>query len=353
MPEGSPTSAAQSGDGAGTSLQVSPLAGSARIARFVTFLHRDVGATRVDIEPQPGDEYTFQIPLPLDRIIEALLDSIEFRPQSLRSFAGGRLQVRLPAAEQVSVAAPASPEAGPVEPQASSASETEPLAARTPEAARTQPPMPQEASEVERSAPEAAAAPAADERQLFDALTRLSNMLDASTVPSDATAPAAESIPDEPALDAEPSAEAPMPVASVEAVEAPPTEESEAEELPEAAAAEERRMAPQSEDEDPAPPVAAGGASGEAGVQLIARPFSNFGQLNRFITAIGGLTDVRSVTLRRFRDGTLWLAVDCSDAAAFGARLRGQSEIPVDVLSESAGTIEVTVREESRQAASA
>ena len=368
MPQGQPNSAARSGEAVSTSLQVSPLVGSARIARFVAFLHRDVGAPEVDFEPHQGQEYSFQLPLPADRIIEALLDSVDFRPQSLRSFAAGRLHVRLAdvqpgsAAEIQRAPAPSEtpqpesrPDAAPLARDAeTNRQQTAPGAGISDQGANHSSAPPIEAA-PEKAAPEPAAPIVSEERRLFDALTRLSHVLGSSAAEESLS----RSTTDEPAAaDAELASSVPTASAGVEESREPSAEapvflrgdERAVEDAPEEDA---RRSVPESETSAPERPVPAPDGAPATGVQLIARPFSNFGQLNRFITAIGGLTDVRSVTLRRFRDGTLWLAVDCADATAFGARLRAQHEIPVEVLTEADGTIEVTVREEPRQAASA
>lgn len=407
MAEDSLTAAAQSGEGAGTSLQVSPLTDSARIARFIAFLHRDAGAPRVDLEPHQGQEYLFEVSVPPSRIIEALLDSPDFRPRSLRSFAEGRLQVRLSGSEPATAAETrTAPPAGAVPPRAPASNRAPPNSDG--EAARRQAPpttaiaMPSSNHvTMPEAAPESETLPVAeDQQQIVDALKRLSHVLDESLDAVAAPAGAASYEPEEaPAVEEAPVtaaspaaeersgpdaaetkvaaeerfepdvAETETPAAVTPPVPAAPEEErrqpvaeapiflrasdGEADEAAGAFAAEAPRAERETEAEVPAETASAAGSAAEAGVQLIARPFSNFGQLNRFITVIGALADVRSVTLRRFRDGTLALAVDCADAAAFGSRLRTQREIPVEVLSEGDGTIEVTVQEESRQTVSA
>lgn len=334
----------------GTALDVSPLAGSRQVARFVHFLHHEVHAPEVDLEPQPDERYQFRLAITPAQVIQALLDSTEFRPASLRSFASGALVVRLAGGEPIP--APDGEESNPNRegPQQTPAPRTE--ASPPPE---NESRAPAAGGRVE---PESAQQEA-DGNQLLQALARLAHALD------EAPAVGPPSTPEPPASNAGEAAPSP---AGAEEAERP------ADALVAEADATEVAHQPVPEGrENGAPPVQepvflrdtaasspaledpeAESLAGEAaqGVQLVARPFSNFGQLNRFITAIGGLPDVRSVALRRFRDGTLWLAVDCVNTGAFSARLRAQREIPIEIVSEGEGTIEVAVREESRQAAS-
>jgi hypothetical protein len=354
-------------EGAGTLLEVSPLSGSARIAHFIAFLHHEVGAPEVDLAPHAGHEYAFQVALSPERLIEALLDSVDFRPQSLRSFSEGRLQVRLAGAEPARIYATEGAPAAAARPQPVAGAVSAPPAPEVEQSEIVAAPEAEVAQPTDRSAAapdtaqeaEPVALPASEEHQLFEALTRLSHVLDeslaepaaepaeqADTVSSVAAEPAA--VPAAPA-EAIPAVDAPA-QSSAPAMQSTSTEDRSEDHRRDERSAVSAAAPPVTEAAQPAVPQ---GAPAESGVQLIARPFSNFGQLNRFITAIGALTDVRSVTLRRFRDGTLWLAVDCVDARAFGARLRNQRDIPVEVVSEGDGTIEVTVREEPRQAASA
>lgn len=83
-------------------------------------------------------------------------------------------------------------------------------------------------------------------------------------------------------------------------------------------------------------------------IQLVAHPFGNFGRLNQFITMVGGLPGVRSVTLRRFRNGILRLAVDYTGTAPLSTHLKTAMEIPLEVLSDGGDLIEIAVADDGR-----
>ena len=78
-----------------TTLEIWPIVDAKRVAGLVRFLH-GAGVDEVGFEPQIGGRYTFEAAMASEALLIAFLDSTEFRPKSLRSFASGRLEICLP-----------------------------------------------------------------------------------------------------------------------------------------------------------------------------------------------------------------------------------------------------------------
>jgi len=83
-------------------------------------------------------------------------------------------------------------------------------------------------------------------------------------------------------------------------------------------------------------------------IQVVAHPFANFGRLNQFITVVGGLPGVRTVTLRRFRNGILRLAVDYTGATPLSTHLKLALGESANILSDSGELIEIAVPEQEQ-----
>ena len=93
----SSTGAAADGEveSSSTTLEIWPIADAKRVARLVRFLH-GAGVGEVSFEPQTGGRYQFEAAISPEGLLTAFLDSTEFRPKSLRSFASARLEICLP-----------------------------------------------------------------------------------------------------------------------------------------------------------------------------------------------------------------------------------------------------------------
>lgn len=82
------------GESPSTTLVIWPITDAKRVARLVMFLHT-VGVAAVGFEPQTGERYAFEIAMDSEDLLRSFLDSAEFRPKSLRSFASSRLEICL------------------------------------------------------------------------------------------------------------------------------------------------------------------------------------------------------------------------------------------------------------------
>lgn len=78
-------------------------------------------------------------------------------------------------------------------------------------------------------------------------------------------------------------------------------------------------------------------------IQVVAYPFENFSSVNSFINAIRTLPDVRYVAPRRFRAGTIQLAVDYAGALPLSDRIRGLETFAPQIVNESEDTITVAI----------
>jgi hypothetical protein len=76
-----------------------PLDVAARAVRFVGFLHEAASAADVELEPAEGGRYRFRVSAAPSVVMEALLASSEFFPESVHSSLSGPLAVRLGAAD--------------------------------------------------------------------------------------------------------------------------------------------------------------------------------------------------------------------------------------------------------------
>lgn len=76
---------------------------------------------------------------------------------------------------------------------------------------------------------------------------------------------------------------------------------------------------------------------------VIAQPFDSFRELNGFVSAVAALPDVRRATPRRFRAGTLHLAVEYSGALSLAALLRRLASFGPTVGEADDGTLTVLV----------
>jgi hypothetical protein len=78
-----------------TTLRVSPIFDAKRAASLVMFLHSN-GVDEVGFAPQTNGCFQFEVPIPFEELLAAFLDSGEFQPRAVRSFASGRLEITLP-----------------------------------------------------------------------------------------------------------------------------------------------------------------------------------------------------------------------------------------------------------------
>jgi hypothetical protein len=78
-------------------------------------------------------------------------------------------------------------------------------------------------------------------------------------------------------------------------------------------------------------------------LQLIAYPFENFSGVNSFINAVRLLPDVRYVAPRRFRAGTIQLAVDYAGAEPLAERIRSLETFMPQIVSEDEESVTVTI----------
>ncbi|MDP2726928.1 MAG: hypothetical protein Q8P59_05250, partial [Dehalococcoidia bacterium] len=91
----------------------------------------------------------------------------------------------------------------------------------------------------------------------------------------------------------------------------------------------------------------AGSEEGE--VQLIVSPFSSFGAVNRFTSALRSVPGVSSATIRRFQKGRLQVSVDYAGVVPLGHRLeelnefRVFSEFRLRVIESSQGRLEALI----------
>lgn len=383
----------QSDDSPQTWIEVEPLEPAERAASFITFLLRFLPNTEVQFGPRAGGRYRFHLAAPAARFIQALLESVQFVPIALRSSTDGELYVTLPTSGGVSPAAdPASgisTEAEALPPlvgaldrldgaigelldQSMEAkierliqcldleAQPEPIAA----VEEDEPWQAEQAADgVDEEPPEAAEASPATESEAADQ-------------PETAPPPAGE---DEPVAAAEAS---PPVVAAGDGryrillgdscpvckamsrisfpAERPP-------QLPIAGCRAEdgcRCTLPDlpavgSEAQEAMITADLWRAAGDVAadrdeeavhvqIQLVAHPFANFGRLNQFITMVGGLAGVRSVTLRRFRNGILRLAVDYAGTEPLSAHLRAAKDIPLEILSDGGDLIELAVSDDGR-----
>lgn len=77
--------------------------------------------------------------------------------------------------------------------------------------------------------------------------------------------------------------------------------------------------------------------------QVVAYPFENFSSVNSFINAIRALPDVRYVAPRRFRAGTIQLAVDYAGALPLSDRIRALETFAPQIVNETEDTITVAI----------
>lgn len=105
-----------------TWLEAWPLDVAARAVRFINFLHESAAAADVELEPAEGGRYRFRVSVPPSTVMEALLASSDFFPESVHSSVSGPLEVRLPASSDSGppAAARRSPSRQSAEPQAPS-----------------------------------------------------------------------------------------------------------------------------------------------------------------------------------------------------------------------------------------
>jgi hypothetical protein len=68
---------------------------------FIAFLHDSASATDVELEPAEAGRYRFRVSVPPSAVIEALLASSDFFPESEHSSISGPLEVRLTASDSV------------------------------------------------------------------------------------------------------------------------------------------------------------------------------------------------------------------------------------------------------------
>jgi hypothetical protein len=78
-------------------------------------------------------------------------------------------------------------------------------------------------------------------------------------------------------------------------------------------------------------------------LQLIAYPFENFSGVNSFINAVRLLPDVRYVAPRRFRAGTIQLAVDYAGVEPLAERIRSLDSFMPRIVSEDEESVTVTI----------
>jgi hypothetical protein len=120
--------------GTETWLEVWPFEPVSRAVRFIDFLHEAAAASDVELEPVEGARYRFRVSSAPSTVVEALLSTKEFFPESIHSSVSGPLEVRLSASgadvpgvrpapvREANQAAPSSAESRPKEdePQGSS-----------------------------------------------------------------------------------------------------------------------------------------------------------------------------------------------------------------------------------------
>jgi hypothetical protein len=76
---------------------------------------------------------------------------------------------------------------------------------------------------------------------------------------------------------------------------------------------------------------------------VIAYPFENFSSVNSFINAVRLLPDVRYVAPRRFRAGTIQLAVDYTGAEPLAERIRTLVAFTPRIVAEDEESVTVTI----------
>ena len=75
-----------------TTLEIAPLTGAKRVAGLVMFLH-SAGVDEVGFEPRADGRYQLEVACSSEALLTAFLESTEFRPKAVRSFASGRLEI--------------------------------------------------------------------------------------------------------------------------------------------------------------------------------------------------------------------------------------------------------------------
>jgi hypothetical protein len=83
--------------GSETWLEVWPFDPVSRAVRFIDFLHESASASDVELEPVEGARYRFRVSSSPSTVVEALLSTTEFFPESIHSSVSGPLEVRLTA----------------------------------------------------------------------------------------------------------------------------------------------------------------------------------------------------------------------------------------------------------------
>jgi hypothetical protein len=78
-------------------------------------------------------------------------------------------------------------------------------------------------------------------------------------------------------------------------------------------------------------------------IQVVAYPFENFSGVNSFINAVRLLPDVRYVAPRRFRAGTIQLAVDYMGEESLADRLRSLTSFTPHIVQQDDETVTVAI----------